>query len=460
MPMTCRLDPGSGVPLYQQLYQHTVRRILEGALPAGSPLPSRRALSLHLKVSVTTVEAAYQQLLSEGYILSRPRSAHVVAALQPLPRGPALPAADREEPPAPPPRFDFSTSACDAGLFPFKAWARLFKETLYQGPELLQRGHAQGDWALRLALSGFLSQTRGLSAPPGRIVIGAGGDYLLGVLLQLLPGGTVVAAEDPGYHGIYRACIRQGLPCLPIPCDEEGMDARRLSQSAASVCHVTPSHQFPLGISMPVGRRTELLHWASKAPGRYLIEDDYDSEFRHSLRPLPALQGLDGAGRVIYLGTFSRSLAPSMRLAYMVLPEPLLAVYHRQHIRSGETVSRFEQQTLARFIQEGHYQRHLRRAGRVYANRLERLCAALSGIPGARFLGRQAGLHFLLRLPGRSEAALLRAAAREGIELRGLSEYARQAAVPGGTVILGYAGLSDERADEAAALLRRAFGAP
>lgn len=458
MPLTCRLDASDSRPLYEQLYQHTVRRILDGSLPSGSALPSRRALCQHLKISAATVETAYQLLLAEGYILSRPRSGYVVSALQPLPEASAPRPAPSQEPARLAPRFDFSTSASDAGLFPYKVWAKLFKETLYGEPELLQRGHAQGDLALRQTLSDFLSTYRGLNAPPERIIIGAGSDYLLSVLLQLLPKGSVMAAEDPGYHGIYRACARQGLPCLPIPCDSQGMSAQALKQSSATIAHVTPSHQFPLGISMPVGRRTQLLHWAGQAEQRYLIEDDYDSEFHHSARPLPAMQGLDGAQRVIYLGTFSRSLAPSMRLAYMILPEALLQVHHQQHLKSGETVSRFEQQTLARFIAEGYYLRHLRRAGRAYAQRLQRLCASLSALKDVQFMGRQAGLHFLLRLPHLSERQMISLAARQGIELRGLSEYAHAQPVPSGTVILGFAGLSDEQVAPAAQALVTAWG--
>ena len=209
---------------------------------------------------------------------------------------------------------------------------------------------------------------------------------------------------------------------------------------------------------MPVGRRAELLRWASERPDRLIIEDDYDSEFRHFSRPLPALQGLDAAGRVAYIGTFSRSLAPSMRLAYMVLPPALLNSYRESQIKSGETVSRFEQQTLARFIAEGYYARHLRRAGNAYAARLKVLLALLHDIPGSSVSGQQAGLHFLLTVPQLSEQELIQRAANAGIRLHGLSEYCRKEKAPPSTLVLGFAGLKDGELEEAVRSLREAWG--
>ena len=208
---------------------------------------------------------------------------------------------------------------------------------------------------------------------------------------------------------------------------------------------------------MPIGRRAALIHWAGKGEARYIIEDDYDSEFRYGTRPLPALQGLSGDGKVIYIGTFSRSLAPSMRLAYMVLPQALLQSYRQGQFKSGETVSRFEQQTLARFIAEGYYLRHLRRAGRIYGERLRKLLGLLSGLQGVSFSGEQAGLHFLLSIPRLPEALMVQKAARQGILLRGLSEYCMQVKPSGGTVIIGFAGLQDSTLKDAAAALTRAW---
>ena len=457
MEITCRLDPMDPLPLYEQLYRHIVAEIIAGRLTRDQRLPSRRALSRHLQVSESTVSSAYDLLRDEGYIHSQAKRGFYINEVQRLPGARQAVQASRTAAMQAPSRFDFSTSASDAALFPYMIWAKLFKETLYQRPELLQRGDAQGDLELRKALTDFLHQYRGISAGPDQVVVGAGTDYLLGTLLQLLPQTSVVAAEDPGYHGIYRACARQRMTALPIACDNEGMRVDALDASHASICHVTPSHQFPLGIAMPIGRRAALIHWAGKGEARYIIEDDYDSEFRYGTRPLPALQGLSGDGKVIYIGTFSRSLAPSMRLAYMVLPRPLLQSYRQGQFKSGETVSRFEQQTLARFIAEGYYLRHLRRAGRIYGERLRKLLGLLSGLQGVSFSGEQAGLHFLLSLPRLPEALMVQKAARQGILLRGLSEYCMQVKPSGGTVIIGFAGLQDSTLKDAAAALTRAW---
>lgn len=458
MEITCRLDTKSPLPLYEQLYRHIVQEIMAGRLTRGQRLPSRRALRGHLRVSESTVSSAYDLLLAEGYIHSQAKRGFFINEVQRLPGARQSVQSVPDEPAqAALSRFDFSTSASDAALFPYMIWAKLFKETLYGRPELLQRGGAQGDHELRKALADFLHQYRGISAGPDQVVVGAGTDYLLGTLLQLLPQDSIVAAEDPGYHGIYRACARQRMAVIPIACDSEGMGLDALEASPASVCHVTPSHQFPLGIAMPIGRRAALIRWADKGEARYIIEDDYDSEFRYATRPLPALQGLSADGRVIYIGTFSRSLAPSMRLAYMVLPRPLLQAYRQGQFKSGETVSRFEQQTLARFIAEGYYLRHLRRAGKVYGERLRKLLDLLKGLEGVSFSGEQAGLHFLLRLPHMPEAQMIQKAARQDVQLRGLSEYCMQVKPPGGTVIIGFAGLQDAALQDAAAALRRAW---
>ncbi len=458
MDLTFVPDASGGKPLYEQLYQSLARQIASGSVPPGGALPSRRALSRYLGLSQSTVGAAYELLRAEGYVRARERSGYYAASMEPLPgqrgRAAPAPAAKREQPE----RFDFSTSATDGSIFPYQVWAKLFRQTLYLRPELLQRGDPQGDAELREALSAFLEQYRGLRAGPDSIVIGAGADYLLSLLLQLLPKNSLVAAEDPGYNGIYRNCERLSLRTLPIPQDEQGMMVPLLSQSGANVCHITPSHQFPLGLSMPIQRRGELLRWAAAGRGRLIIEDDYDSEFRHFSRPLPALQGLDAGGSVAYVGTFSRSLAPSMRLAYMVLPPALLESYRESGLKSGETVSRFEQQTLARFIAEGYYARHLRRAGGVYAARLKKLLGLLAQIPGAGFSGQQAGLHFLLTLPSLSESELTERALRAGIRLHGLSEYCREAKAPPSTLVMGFAGLKDGELEAAVAALRSAWG--
>jgi len=441
-------------PLYDQLYRYIVAQIRSGSLPEGEKLPSRRRLAEHLGVSLTTVERAYGLLTAEGYLDSAPRSGYRVAKAltapppSPLPPPPPAPAAGRA--------LDecFSTSAVDTSVFPYATWARLSKEAVYENPGLLQRGEGQGDWALRAALTAFLHQYRGVNCTPEQVVLGAGLEALMWVLLQLLPG-AVFALEDPGYAALRRLMDNLRWPYVPVPVDERGVSVKALAESEAEVAYVTPSHQFPLGVTTPVGRRAELLRWAYEKPGRFLIEDDYDSEFRYASRPIPAMQGMDEGGRVIYMGTFSRTLAPSIRAAYLILPPELLEIYRARFGHAAATVSRFEQEALRRFLVSGGYSRHLRRVGNLYRRRRGALVAALAGWGEVR--GAEAGLHLLFTLPGREETDLVERAAGAGFRVRGLSEYAMAARPLPGTLVLGFAGLPEGEAARAVGALRRAF---
>jgi GntR family transcriptional regulator/MocR family aminotransferase len=447
-----------GQPLYQQLYRHLVEEIRQGRLRPGDKLPSKRQLCGLLGVSMSTVETAYALLVAEGYLYARPRSGYRVADLLPLAPAPA-PDVPR---PAPEPsrwRYDCSTSAVDTSVFPFSSWARLTKEAVYENPDLLQRGHVQGDLPLRGALAGLLAQYRGVHCQPEQIVVGAGADYLLSLLLQLLPDHQVVAMEDPGYPAVYATVAHHGRQAAPIPVDDQGMDPAALEASGARLAYVTPSHQFPLGVTMPVGRRSRLLHWAASGPDRYLVEDDYDSEFRYASRPIPALQGLDRSGRVVYLGTFSRSIAPAIRAAYLILPPALLDRYRQMFGQGACTVSRFEQESLRRFLVRGLYGRHLRRTGNLYRKKCILFTQALSAIPGAVITGQDAGLHFLLTVPRLSEEELVARAAARSVRVHPLSRYCHALPPRPSTVVLGFAGLTEEDLLAAAQALVDAYSA-
>ena len=459
--LTTALDPASAVPLYEQLYRSLAAEMRAGTLTAGTRMPGKRRLAAELSISVNTVDTAYQMLAAEGYLTARERSGFTVQEYLALPQGvqppTAHPAPPAEHPAetAPPVQFDLSTRGVDPGLFPFRTWARLQKELLYSAPELLTPGDARGDAALRQALAGYLAEYRGVQCDPEQLVVGAGLEYLLGLLAPLLPGPAAV--ETPGYPRARQVLENNGVPCRCLPVDADGLSLTALSASDAAVCYVTPSHQFPTGVTMPAGRRAELLHWAARAPGqRYIIEDDYDSEFRFDTRPLPSLQGMAGAdGPVVYLSTCSRSLAPGIRIAYMVLPRPLLGAWQAKYRLYSGTVGRFEQQTLARFITGGYFTRHLARERTAYKARRDALVAALrtSFAPEELTLaGLHTGLHLLAQLKDPPPDAALRAAARQyGVRCSLLSDYdltgtAHSAA---GTLVLGYGSLPD--ADCAAA---------
>ena len=464
--LTTALDAASGVPLYEQLYQSLAQEMRTGALAAGTRMPGKRRLAAELSVSVNTVDAAYQMLAAEGYLESRERSGFYVQEYLALPVRPAgapepQPLHLPEPPPAPPVQYDLSTRGVDPGLFPFRTWARLQKELLYSSPQLLTHGEAQGDPALRQALAEYLSEYRGVQCGAHQIVVGAGLEYLLGLLAPLLPG--TAAVETPGYPRARQVLENNGVHCCCLPVDADGLSLAALNQSEAAVCYVTPSHQFPTGVTMPAGRRAELLHWAARRPGeRYIIEDDYDSEFRFDTRPLPSLQGMAGAdGPVVYLSTCSRSLAPSIRIAYMVLPEHLLPAWREKYRLYSGTVSRFEQQTLARFITEGYFTRHLARERVAYKTRRDALAAALNAAfaPGELTLaGLHTGLHLLAKLKDPPpDAALRRAAEAQGIRLGLLSDYDLTGNAPSaGTLVLGYGSLADEACASVGETLKKA----
>ena len=448
VPLT--LSPHSDIPLYQQLYEALVSQIRSGQLSPGTRMPGKRSLANQLAVAVNTVDTAYQMLVAEGYLEARPKSGFFVMEVTDLVTGePHVVIPISKLPPPQRWRFDLSTGAVDTALFPFRTWGRIQKELLYDAPELLSHGHSQGDENLRIAIGDYLSAYRGVFCSPEQIVVGAGTEYLLGLAAHLLQGRTA-AIENPGYRRVRTILENNGIPCRSVPIDESGLDVAALACSGAEVCCVTPSHHFPTAVTMPAPRRSQLLRWAAAKEGRYIIEDDYDAEFRFDMRPLPSLQGMAGQeGPVIYLCTFSKSLAPSIRIACMVLPPELLERYRETYGTYASTVSRFEQQTLCRFLTGGHFTRHLSRMRSVYKARMEHLAAALEeslGRDAIRLQGRHTGLHLLLTLwNGPGEAEMVKAAHDAGVGLTGLSQYYMGGAetCPPNTVILGYGALPD-----------------
>lgn len=458
------LSPDAKTPLYEQLYAALAREIRSGARRPGTALPGRRTMAQQLGVSVNTVDTAYQMLAAEGLAEPRPRSGFFVQETggmlhaQPPAPTPLPEAAPRQRA-----RYDLSTGSIDTELFPARSWGRLQKDLLYQRPELLERGEMQGDAALRAQIAAYLGAYRGVVCTPQQVVVGAGIEYLLGCLAHLFAGGAA-AVENPGYRRALAVLENSGIPCRLVDIDKNGLPADALAQCGANLCYITPSHHFPTGVTMPAPRRAQLLRWAAAQPGRYILEDDYDSEFRFDIRPLPSLQGMAGQdGPVVYLTTFSKSLAPGIRIACMVLPQSLLARYRRDFAVYANTVSRFEQQTLCEFMAGGYFTRHLARMRLAYKRRMERFAAALrAALPGVQLQSVHSGLHFLLTLPGAGgEAAMVAAAEREGVRLRGLSDYymARPEACPPDTVVAGYSGLREADIEEVTAALARAWSA-
>lgn len=464
------LHPEKKMPLYEQLYNALAQDIRSGALQPGKALPGRRTMAAQLGISTNTVDTAYQMLAAEGLAVTRPRSGFFVqetgGMLHTRPQHSVVPA-----PKATPKNtvsnqndilYDLSTGSIDTSLFPARSWGRIQKELMYQRPELLQRGDMQGDENLRAQIAAYLGEYRGVDCTADQVVVGAGVEYLLGCLAHLFAGSTA-AVENPGYSRTRAVLENNGIPCVPVEIDESGLPIRALEQSGANLCYVTPSHHFPTGVTMPAPRRAQLLAWAAAKPGRFILEDDYDSEFRFATRPLPSLQGMSGAnGPVVYLTTFSKSLAPGMRIACMVLPQGLLERYQSDFSMYANTVSRYEQQTLCEFMADGYFARHIARMRLTYKRRMEAFAAALhAGLdPDLALAGAHSGLHFLLTLPGAGgEQAMVQAAAKQGVRLKGLSEYYMQDAAHcrPDTVVAGYSGLQAEDIPAAAAALGRAW---
>ena len=372
--LTYSLSAESGLPLYEQLYLCIRNDIRSGVLAPGTHLPSKRSFAGNLGVSSITVEGAYNRLIDEGYVLSEPKRGYYVSeffASEHIVRKPAS-SAVLLPPASEAPLLDLSGSRSPSGSFPFSVWARLMRRTINdQEQELLTPSPCGGIRSLREAIAAHLSAFRGMQVDPDQIVVGAGTEYLYGLLIRLLGTDRVYCLEDPGYPRIAQIYLSNGVSCRWAAMDDSGMSLSALETVGADIAHISPTHHFPTGITMPVARRYELLAWAAAGEGRFVIEDDYDSEFRLTGRPIPSLQSIDRAGSVIYMNTFSKTLASTVRISYMVLPPALANEYYRRLSFYSCTVSNFEQLTLARFLAGGYFEKHLNRM-RLSYGRLRR----------------------------------------------------------------------------------------
>ena len=419
--LTYELKKAPGVPLYEALYRCIRGDILSGALRPGEKLPSKRALAQHLEVSKITVETAYNQLLSEGYIGSREKVGYFVEAVERPAAAPApsLPES-REE--TPPPLLDLTASG--TGHFPFSVWTRLQREVILDyGQQLLQPLPHQGIPELRRAISKHLAAFRGMETDPENILIGAGTDFLYNLLIQLLGRDKTYAVEEPGYGKIRRIYAAGGVTCVSAPMDSRGVIPEELKN--ADVLHFSPSHHFPTGLVTPVGRRLELLNWARETGG-WIIEDDYDSEFRFDAHPMPAMQSLDSQ-RVIYMNSFSKTLAPSIRISYLVLPRELMRQFRETLGFYSCTVASFEQYTLARFLSRGHFEKHINRMRKFYKNRRNKVVSLLETCAFAHritILEQDAGLHFLVKVDtDLSDDQIVAWMAEAGIRIQPITSY-------------------------------------
>ena len=461
---TILLDRTAKEPVYEQLYRFIRGQIEEGKLPAGEKLPSKRQLAAHLSISQITVQNAYAQLVAEGYLQARPKSGYYVEAFENpkcLSRETAasVPVFHRELPQY---TLDFKTNAVDTSLFPFSVWSRIGRQVLKDNREgILTPSPPQGLLELRREIAAYLLHFRGMQAAPEQIILGAGTEYLLSVLVRLLGEKSVYAVENPGYYKISRILEDNQAAIRPIPLDDWGMSELHLRQCGANIAHITPSHQFPTGTVMPVRRRYALLNWASEQAGRYIIESDYDSEFRFAGNPIPALQGLDRNDKVIYINTFTRSLAPSLRISYMVLPPALLRRYQEKYLYYSCTVPVLDQSILYEFIRGGYWERHLSRMCKAYREKRDVLVSALRQSrlgKSITLFAQDAGPHLLLQVAGRTGQELVEKAKKAGIRVYGISEYyLTPPPQPSEQIVLGYTGLKTEAIPAAVESLIKAW---
>lgn len=449
--------------LYEYLYKCIRQDILSGKIRAGEKLPSKRSFARNLGISVITVENAYAQLVAEGYISSVPKSGYYAADLpwsadgegeifgEKIPeervfleahgkkrfeeetlletRRKAVCAEGQLPEKQERPIFaDLVNSRTDPAQFPFAVWARLLRRALSeQQAELMENAPGAGVRKLRQAIAEYLGQYQGMQVSEEQIFIGAGTEYLYGLLIQLLGQDKIYGLEDPGYLKTGKIYESHQVKTLYIPMDKQGIQPEELEERGVDVIHISPSHHYPTGITMPIGRRYELLQWAGRKEGRYIIEDDYDCEFRLAGRPIPPLQSIDPKGRVIYMNTFTKSLASTIRISYMVLPWELLSKFQEKLGFYACTVSNFEQYTLAEFIGGGYFDKHINRKRNYYRGKRDQLLEAIrvSGLGDrVRIHGADAGLHFLMEVDTKlTDRELVERAKGEGIHTACLSQY-------------------------------------
>ncbi|MBO9607026.1 MAG: PLP-dependent aminotransferase family protein [Paenibacillaceae bacterium] len=476
MELTPVMDERSGTPLYEQIYGYIRGEIVSGRIAPDAKLPSIRRLSAYLGLSRTPVELAYQQLLAEGYLTSRPRSGLFAAPLAqpawsprpPQPETAAIGAAAGASPGAtsryaPPVRLDFGYGHTDLEHFPFAKWRRLMNESfLASNRRLFRYGDLQGEPELRAEIAVYLHQVRGVRCTPEQIVVGAGTYHSLDLLCQLLkPAVSRIASEAAVNDGVRAAFEQHRFALVPIPLAPDGIETARLADTDAQAVYVTPSHQFPYGMVLSIGKRYELLNWAART-GSFIIENDYDGEFRYYGKPVPSLQGLDPSGeRVVYVGTFSKALTPSFRISYLVLPAPLLARFRDGRHSYDQLASPILQHTLHLFMRSGGFERHMRKMRTLYEKKHGLLLHAVKTHLGSRatVIGDGSGLHILLRISGPlSEGQLVERAAAIGIRVYPVSTYELEAEkAPSSTVMLGFGGVASEQIDSGMAELRRVW---
>ena len=443
--MELLIDLNSDCPIYEQIYEFIKNEIKNGQILPETKLPSTRSLAQGLKISRTTVVNAYEQLLAEGYLKSRGGSGYIVNRLDVLniERKKYKREAKREDFKIEDDiKIDFSPTKIDSKSFPYASWRSIARKVFSSEKEdVFTSGDKQGEFGLRTQIADYLHTARRVVCTPSNIVVGAGSEYLI-LLLGLLLGTRNIALENPGYIKAKEIFKSMSWNVLSVDMDDEGINIDILESTDADICYLMPANQYPTGVIMPINRRRELISWCYEKSDRYIIEDDYDSEFRFVGKPIPAMQGLDPS-RIIYMGTFSKAIAPAIRVAYMVLPEKLMEEYENKLKFLSCTVPKSDQNILETFIKGGYFERHLNRMRTNYRLKRDALIESIrNNLPQAKVFENNSGLHILLTLDHLSEEEILNFGKLAGIRLYPISVFYTGRNIRKSTVLVGFGGLS------------------
>ncbi|MCM3600911.1 PLP-dependent aminotransferase family protein [Robertmurraya korlensis] len=445
-------------PKYKQIYEHVRSLIEEGLLLKDTKLPSIRQLAIILHVSRNTTLIAYEQLVAEGYIRSEEKKGYFVEVYEPMDLQQSLRIENHLPSSETSIKVNFRAGTIDQQAFPLKAWRKCSNDVLKEDM-IYCYGDNQGDPLLRSQLSSYLLQSRGIQTTPEQIIIGSSTQQLLMHLsLFLQKDFSSIAVENPGYDGARVVFQLHDYHLHPIEVGSKGLSLKQLERTDSKLVYITPSHQFPTGVTMPVPERQQLLKWAEAQNG-FIIEDDYDSEFRYKQQPIPALVSLQPGARVIYLGTFSKAFIPSIRLSYMVLPSILIKPYVKQFSGLEQGTSSIHQRTMARFMEQGFWNSHIRKMRTTYKRKMHTLVTCLQNTFGEKIeiIGSQSGLYVLIRFRGSTkEEQLIQQALSHGVKVYPTSNYFvtnEQRTI----LKLGFSNLSIEQIQLGVQLLKQAW---
>lgn len=463
--LTYDLNKSGKLPKYDYLYQCIRDDIISGKIKSNEQLPSKRALANHLSIGLITVANAYEQLITEGYIVAKERVGYFV---QELPEDFIKKNQEKNEVTKEEPEHeyfaDFMANRISLKLFPISIWNQMLRQALYDNSDTLFKTIPyNGIYELREAIADYLHKNRGMTVSPSQVIIGAGTEYLYSRLIQLFGRKSTFGFEESSFDKLSTICTAYGNPYNFIPIDESGLIVDELKKSATDIVHVSPSNHFPTGIVMPIKRRLELMEWAYESDNRYIIEDDYDSEFRYKGKYIAPIYTEDVNNKVIYMNTFSKTMVPSLRISYMVLPVDILERYKETMSFYSCTVSSFEQYALARFISGGYFERHINRIKNYYKKlRVQIINAIIESSIGeiSEIVEHHSGTHFLLKVKtDLSEEEINEKCLENDLHILTYADYIKDDtdSDKSMTLVINYAGINPERIDDVIKRIERVF---